>query len=447
MYGSSPLARGTRHRRGGAPHPCRFIPARAGNTLPPARPITRDSVHPRSRGEHTTRSPTLGRRAGSSPLARGTPTRRPQHAHNRRFIPARAGNTPAAASPTAWPPVHPRSRGEHQALRDGSTMEDGSSPLARGTRVFYAIAGAPLRFIPARAGNTLACKYLEMITDGSSPLARGTPPSPPRGSPPRRFIPARAGNTPITAARMAVAPVHPRSRGEHAGRGYAADARRGSSPLARGTRVRPGRGEEPCRFIPARAGNTRAREARGRHPAVHPRSRGEHGTGGCESRACCGSSPLARGTPGLALAGAHHGRFIPARAGNTSPTGRSIPPSTVHPRSRGEHGWRSMPCRRDHGSSPLARGTPDRSAPQRARARFIPARAGNTASTAPMPSAATVHPRSRGEHRDGSPFLTRHAGSSPLARGTPPVVGRGGLVVRFIPARAGNTGRCRQAAI
>ena len=73
--------------------------------------------------------------------------------------------------------------------------------------------------------------------------------------------------------------------------------------------------------------------------------------------------------------------------------------------------------------------------------RFIPASAGNSLETLPVPGGTTVHPRERGEQygKIRSAFLG--CGSSPRARGTvykvcPPVVS-----IRFIPASAGN--RCR----
>ena len=154
----------------------------------------------------------------------------------------------------------------------------------------------------------------------------------------------------------------------------------------------------PRRFIPARAGNTRPRPrqcrciARGSSPPARGRSIRGHP----------GSSPPARGTR---HSNSDEGRFIPARAGNT----------TVRP-------------------VPVHRSTPRR--------RFIPARAGNTRSRGLFPPGSSppargtpqlrvthyrtpgaVHPRPRGEHR--SPVHprprgehTQAAGSSPPARGT-----------------------------
>ncbi len=91
------------------------------------------------------------------------------------------------------------------------------------------------------------------------------------------------------------------------------------------------------------------------------------------------------------------------------------------------------------GSSPHARGTRKSSLLLPSCERFIPARAGNTLHAASMPSARTVHPRTRGEHVLALGRLLGGNGSSPHARGT-----RGEEAYKFawggfIPARAGNT--------
>ena len=436
----------------------RFIPARAGNTRDAHHGQAWASVHPRSRGEHWATGNAVTLPIGSSPLARGTPQHVPVLGEKHRFIPARAGNTHSPARRRCGPPVHPRSRGEHNIIRPSSGTGHGSSPLARGTHDGQIIGQHFQRFIPARAGNTTRADIrastpavhprsrgehgrpfvFSIVRAGSSPLARGTHHAVGAGRYRRRFIPARAGNTSRCRCRPLSATVHPRSRGEH--RNYVRQMKRpnGSSPLARGTRHTLVRPLQPVRFIPARAGNTRRGPSPARRAPVHPRSRGEHESGVRSIVASIGSSPLARGTLRLRARRPPLAWFIPARAGNTI----SRPPitwtSSVHPRSRGEHRSRSGPRAQDSGSSPLARGTPPR--PERvarllrfipARAgntgpgrygmalrRFIPARAGNTARAPRAPRARPVHPRSRGEHPRASSGARSMAGSSPLARGT-----------------------------
>ena len=274
---------------------------------------------------------------------------------------------------------------------------------------------------------------------GSSPLARGTRrrSAAPRG--PHRFIPARAGNTCEPSKWRSSPTVHPRSRGEHPRDRNARGADDGSSPLARGTPAlrRPRR--RPGRFIPARAGNTRCAAARAAPAAVHPRSRGEHVSAPDQVGRQSGSSPLARGTRQDRAAGYGHGRFIPARAGNTGWPGPPASPSPVHPRSRGEHVRARISIESFRGSSPLARGTPEITLSELNGRRFIPARAGNTSRRPGSTAGPSVHPRSRGEHDLAGDLTDAVAGSSPLARGTHAGHGAAHEPERFIPARAGNT--------
>jgi len=172
----------------------------------------------------------------------------------------------------------------------------------------------------------------------------------------------------------------------------------GSSPLARGTPGSAGSRGIRGRFIPARAGNTGATADSWIAAAVHPRSRGEHAVRICCAASAAGSSPLARGTRARNQSGRSVQRFIPARAGNTCGTVRRIGAASVHPRSRGEHRSQDMCRAKNRGSSPLARGTRRRSGLLLERRRFIPARAGNTTESATYSRQISVHPRSRGEH-------------------------------------------------
>ena len=153
-FGSSPLARGTLAFIVIMPFLVRLIPARAGNTrhlLPAALPAP---AHPRSRGEHSELRCSGRISSGSSPLARGTPANRYRKALNARLIPARAGNTYVTIRAHLFSTAHPRSRGEH-TIEDAPCRADcGSSPLARGTLDMNIVASASQRLIPARAGNT-----------------------------------------------------------------------------------------------------------------------------------------------------------------------------------------------------------------------------------------------------------------------------------------------------
>ena len=153
--GSSPRARGTHLDRRNKGSRGRFIPARAGNTIPAPCPQCRNPVHPRARGEHD--NPVGDGKAitGSSPRARGTRSCVNKCSCLNRFIPARAGNTPPGAPLPCPTPVHPRARGEHTTTTAAIASHAGSSPRARGTLrdVGHQIEAG--RFIPARAGNTV----------------------------------------------------------------------------------------------------------------------------------------------------------------------------------------------------------------------------------------------------------------------------------------------------
>ena len=70
--GSSPLARGTLCQGASKKLGCRFIPTRAGNTSMTFSAPHVSPVHPHSRGEHTLDADGLYAIYGSSPLARGT---------------------------------------------------------------------------------------------------------------------------------------------------------------------------------------------------------------------------------------------------------------------------------------------------------------------------------------------------------------------------------------
>ena len=172
---------------------------------------------------------------------------------------------------------------------------------------------------------------------GSSPLARGTRYNRSLDRVACRFIPARAGNTGSRLRCVVSLPVHPRSRGEHNMLAPPEAMFDGSSPLARGTRIPDTRQGRSSRFIPARAGNTHEKRRQARQVPVHPRSRGEHSNEAGEERFVIGSSPLARGTPGADHRELEEIRFIPARAGNTASPVWTRTRAPVHPRSRGEH--------------------------------------------------------------------------------------------------------------
>ena len=75
----------------------------------------------------------------------------------------------------------------------------------------------------------------------------------------------------------------------------------------------------------------------------------------------------------------------------------------------------------DLGSSPLARGLPAHGTPATWSQRIIPARAGFTPPKHAVKCCHEDHPRSRGVYKDMRDKVVTATGSSPLARGLPPL--------------------------
>ena len=202
-----------------------------------------------------------------------------------------------------------------------------------------------------------------------------------------------------------------------------------------------------ARFIPACAGNSRSLHPRTRHRAVHPRVCGEQETTGAGAGLEGGSSPRVRGTgrPETACFQSH--RFIPACAGNSASSNCAGVSVAVHPRVCGEQPDWSCHLRVCSGSSPRVRGTAVRCIHEHAIGRFIPACAGNRSITGMIVIMFPVHPRVCGEQvidGDGT-FVV--GGSSPRVRGTEPLSNKGYSGIRFIPACAGNSGGGQPTAV
>src|SRR5690606_34297355 len=121
--------------------------AGAGNTAQPRPATGSGTVHPRWRGEHASLNSSGLAPAGSSPLARGTQAEALGVVRERRFIPAGAGNTMARDENEQFEAVHPRWRGEHENRFSGSFLRAGSSPLARGTPAASCLAMLVTGFI------------------------------------------------------------------------------------------------------------------------------------------------------------------------------------------------------------------------------------------------------------------------------------------------------------
>ena len=272
--------------------------------------------------------------------------------------------------------AHPRSHGENHSKGGKARTVPGSSPLTRGKRVFGGERQGCVRFIPAHAGKTNS-----------------------------------AGLYPISL------PAHPRSRGENLGNTLWSAGKSGSSPLTRGKPDALPHAGGCERLIPAHAGKTGPQADRPDRLGAHPRSRGENFGVEEDSGLIDGSSPLTRGKPDAIRQDRHHHRLIPAHAGKTPPPATKRPPSTAHPRSRGENKTPFVSHVHTNGSSPLTRGKLIAGDRCRVRVRLIPAHAGKTSAQKPKSQRARAHPRSRGENPLTAAASAAADGSSPLTRG------------------------------
>ena len=222
-------------------------------------------------------------------------------------------------------------------------------------------------------------------------------------------------------------------------RAQSSQVRDGSSPLARGARQDFFDVAVVPRLIPARAGSTPSTATPARAWQAHPRSRGEHVPDRRKGAVNEGSSPLARGAPTLRQVADMKPGLIPARAGSTTRVRSRSASSSAHPRSRGEHFIEGIGQLVRIGSSPLARGAPPLELLVVGEEGLIPARAGSTPYVYGGASGDRAHPRSRGEHSPRSRRCRRRSGSSPLARGAQRLPRSPWWCRRLIPARAGST--------
>ena len=192
-----------------------IIPARAGQTATANSNLAQATDHTRACGANSTTTGADSWNNGSSPRVRG------KHAGGRnirviaRIIPARAEQTVRRGRGCAVAADHPRACGANNATQITARYVNGSSPRVRGKLPAYANPQQMVRIIPARAGQTLSPRMLNIsFTDhpracganyggvpviqpvaGSSPRVRGKHRAAQLRVQIRRIIPARAGQT------------------------------------------------------------------------------------------------------------------------------------------------------------------------------------------------------------------------------------------------------------
>ena len=175
------------------------------------------------------------------------------------------------------------------------------------------------------------------------------------------------------------------------------DSLNGSSPLVRGSEQLDELAKAVRRFIPARAGIRMFGYALILIISVHPRSCGDQFGNWVFERLNDGSSPLVRGSVGVAQRFIDEGRFIPARAGISARPCALRCPLSVHPRSCGDQPQTQGGHQGQNGSSPLVRGSDLVANWSRSVMRFIPARAGISKRLSRNAALCAVHPRSCGD--------------------------------------------------
>ena len=302
-----------------------------------------------------------------------------------------------------------------------------------------AVAAAVMRAHPRVCGENMISTKGTARSEGSSPRVRGKPCS--RTCRPRRarLIPACAGKTGGRPRRRAGRAAHPRVCGENLYEKYPDSAYSGSSPRVRGKREGACSNLSRAGLIPACAGKTGASSTRGRLCPAHPRVCGENPTVQAGKTVTAGSSPRVRGKQERVHRPLVPPRLIPACAGKTRTTSRTVVWSTAHPRVCGENALVEASPLAPIGSSPRVRGKQRRRENGGSDTGLIPACAGKTCRGSRFSRARTAHPRVCGENALTVPIALLAGGSSPRVRGKPPEAGEAVYAWRLIPACAGKT--------
>ena len=320
--GSSPLARGGQRHTAILSLRDGLIPAGAGRTSASGRTGSASRAHPRWRG---------------ADVGNFQATFSPEW-----LIPAGAGRTSVRVRTKSCPGAHPRWRGADADAHRPESFPKGSSPLARGGQPGRAPGEVGAGLIPAGAGRTSSAPRSKRPRRahprwrgadhrsplpacggvGSSPLARGGRATAACTLPNAGLIPAGAGRTWLPQRSPEPPWAHPRWRGADRERERRDRGRGGSSPLARGGRVRDVHGCACGGLIPAGAGRTRGRTCSAHRSRAHPRWRGADIAGKGHALGGMGSSPLARGGRSSRCASTAFLGLIPAGAGRTSRAAR-----------------------------------------------------------------------------------------------------------------------------
>ena len=395
--------------------------------------------------------------SGTSPRVRGKPLVHVLTPACLRYIPARAGE---AAMPRGTPRprrVHPRACGGSDESVRVRVKSQGTSPRVRGKRESSKTRPPPPGYIPARAGEAAgpaisterrwvhprACGGSRRIGAswavawGTSPRVRGKLGEGLAAVGAEGYIPARAGEAAVSALRGPSPGVHPRACGGSARVDRIGPDAWGTSPRVRGKRRRRRRRRGWTRYIPARAGEASAAWSMWRLWGVHPRACGGSPVFRANKSYISGTSPRVRGKPGAARPPPKGAGYIPARAGEALRRSRRTGRKRVHPRACGGSRRASLTGYPRPGTSPRVRGKRAAARCSFRASRYIPARAGEAGVGDGHYAGCEVHPRACGGSRRTRRSRQARSGTSPRVRGKRDRWWCWTLVIRYIPARAG----------
>ena len=207
---------------------------------------------------------------------------------------------------------------------------------------------------------------------------RGKRPVPASEQQDQRIIPASAGQTGHTVHPFGATTDHPRECGANPRFDRRQASKQGSSPRVRGKLTIQKKPAYPRRIIPASAGQTEPPACRHRQRSDHPRECGANWETVWNAIVAFGSSPRVRGKRRCRWGPRARARIIPASAGQTSSSRPASCPATDHPRECGANGQESQTIQSRCGSSPRVRGKRQPDASRRRLSRIIPASAGQT---------------------------------------------------------------------
>ena len=195
------------------------------------------------------------------------------------------------------------------------------------------------------------------------------------------------------------------------------------------------------RFIPAHAGNGPTVRATPSTCTVHPRACGERTLCSVAVGLSSGSSPRMRGTGAKRAFRIVECAVHPRACGERGLLDRRCTGAGGSSRACGERSNVGRAASPENGSSPRMRGTGGVIRLAELILRFIPAHAGNGSTGHGSSSTLPVHPRACGERNKNQTQKRPRPGSSPRMRGTDHESRCGRNRIRFIPAHAGNGSR------